>query len=471
MAADTDEDVDQVEWVSYSSAGYGTAEDGLWEDVTPVETDSEEIDWYDENPIDGESMIEWDAPPCPAPLGIAYLVRIGCCDFCLHRLGGRRTDAIGAQGGSTLRKEAERRDPELANQELSIECPTCENLLDDVDNVSTIVSSACDGIQFSTMQVGVHIPKDLMEEEDRIRSRYGAPGSKPLKAAFVEEVQSSISSRVEGVEFVRERPDLMVLIDTLTLRVDVDVRPVFLYGRYRKLSRGIPQTRWPCRACRGRDGGCESCESTGLQYPDSVQDLIGKPIAEQMDALDTAFHGMGREDIDVRCLGQGRPFVLEVKSPKRRTPQFESLLKLIDSNAKGRVEIDSLRLSDRKEVARIKQTRSEKSYTVRFKTESIENPDKISEDILALAGTTIEQQTPKRVSHRRADRNRLRKVVSVDRVDIEGDEIEMTLRCEAGTYIKELVHSDEGRTIPSVTSIIGAPCEVIWLDVEDVHAD
>ena len=99
------------------------------------------------------------------------------------------------------------------------------------------------------------------------------------------------------------------------------------------------------------------------------------------------------------------------------------------------------------------------------------DPDKISKDIFALAGTKIEQQTPKRVSHRRADKNRVRKVVSVDRVDIQGDEVEMTLRCEAGTYIKELVHSDEGRTVPSVTSIIGAPCEVIWLDVEDVHAD
>jgi tRNA pseudouridine synthase 10 len=471
MAMDPDEDDEQVEWVSYSSAGYGSAEEGLWEDVVPTDSPSEEIDWYDENPIEGESIIEWDAPPCPAPLGIAYLARIGCCDFCLHRLGGRRTDSTGAEGGAALRKEAEKRDPELANLESSIECPTCENLLDDVGNVSKIISSACDGIQFSTMQVGVHIPKDLIEEEDRIRSRYGAPGSKPLKAAFVEEVQTSTSEKVEGIEFVRERPDLMVLIDTLTLRVDVDVRPVFLYGRYRKLSREIPQTRWPCRACRGRDGGCESCESTGLQYPDSVQDLIGKPIAEQMDALDTAFHGMGREDIDVRCLGQGRPFVLEVKSPKKRTPQFDSLLKLVESNAKGRVEIDSLRLSDRKEVARIKQTRSEKSYTIRFKPESIEDPEKISEDIFALAGTMIEQQTPKRVSHRRADRNRVRQVVSVDRVDIVGDEIEMTLRCEAGTYIKELVHSDEGRTIPSVTSIIGAPCEVIWLDVEDVHAD
>ena len=123
MAMDPDEDDDQVEWVSYSSAGYGSAEEGLWEDVVPADSPSEEIDWYDENPIEGESMIEWDAPPCPAPLGIAYLARIGCCDFCLHRLGGRRTDATGAEGGAALRKEAERRDPELAHQESSIECP------------------------------------------------------------------------------------------------------------------------------------------------------------------------------------------------------------------------------------------------------------------------------------------------------------------------------------------------------------
>ena len=28
----------------------------------------------------------------------------------------------------------------------------------------------------------------------------------------------------------------MVLVDGLTLRVDVDVRPIFLHGRYRKVS-------------------------------------------------------------------------------------------------------------------------------------------------------------------------------------------------------------------------------------------
>ena len=47
----------------------------------------------------------------------------------------------------------------------------------------------------------------------------------------------------------------------------------------------------------------------------------------------------------------------------------------------------------------------------------------------------------------------------------------MTLRCEAGTYIKELVHSDEGRTVPSVSGVLDRGCEVIWLDVEEIHAD
>ena len=51
------------------------------------------------------------------------------------------------------------------------------------------------------------------------------------------------------------------------------------------------------------------------------------------------------------------------------------------------------------------------------------------------------------------------------------DEIELTLRCVAGTYVKELVHSDEGRTKPSVQGVLDADCEVIWLDVLEIHDD
>ena len=54
--------------------------------------------------------------------------------------------------------------------------------------------------------------------------------------------------------------------------------------------------------------------------------------------------------------------------------------------------------------------------------------------------------------------------------DKNWSEIEITMRSEAGTYIKELVHSDEGRTTPSVQSVLGTDCEVIWLDVLEIHS-
>ena len=96
--------------------------------------------------------------------------------------------------------------------------------------------------------------------------------------------------------------------------------------------------------------------------------------------------------------------------------------------------------------------------------------------ILSLQGTKLAQRTPDRVAHRRADLIRRREVVTVHEPLIEvmtdgSTEVEFTLRCESGTYVKETIHGDNGRTQPSVASLLKAKCEVIWLDVGDIHAD
>ena len=462
---------EEEEWQLYSSAGYASADDP-WDDLVAINEDADEEEWFDGDDFEtGGQTVDWDSPPCPAPLGIVHMIRIGTCNHCLHRVAGRRTEETGAEAGATLRKEAFARDKELESSEIPELCPLCENLFEDVENIVERIVEQTGELDHGTIQIGVHVPKDLIQEEDRIRTRHGAPGARPLKASFTESIQMGIRQRMDGVEFVKERPDLMILIDCLTLRVDVDIRPVFIYGRYRKLERGIPQTRWPCRACRGRDGGCESCEGSGLQYLDSVQDLIGEAFRLALRADNTSFHGMGREDIDVRCLGRGRPFVLEVKHPKVRRTDLEEIEKAVNSNAAGKVEISELRWTNRSEVSRIKETRAEKSYTIRFTIEDPPEDSSIIESISSLSGVTLEQQTPKRVSHRRADKNRKRKITSVDNIVIDGTEIQFSVRCEAGTYVKELVHSDEGRTVPSVAGVLERECQVTWLDVEDIHAD
>lgn len=461
---------EEDEWQLYASADYASSELGLEEDESKEEK-SDEI-WFDGDDFDFEgSTVNWDSPPCPAPLGIAHVIKIGVCDHCLSRISGFHSRAVGSDSGASIREEAYLRDRELQSKIIQDYCPLCENLFDDIENIVDRVLETLSDTEFSTMQFGIHLPKDLLQEEDRIRTKYGAPGSYHLKGAIVESIHESIREQDREVEFVKEKPDVMVLVDGLTLRVDVDVRPIFLYGRYRKIERGIPQTRWPCRSCRGRAVGCESCEGTGLQYVDSVQDLIGEPIRGALIAEDTSFHGMGREDIDVRCLGSGRPFVLEVKRPVKRNLPVEDLVELVRSSASGKVEVDELSWCTRKKVNEVKQSRSEKTYTIRFKAEGIDDHEKAEASILSLSGQVLNQETPKRVSHRRAAKTRRRKITSIDNVLFEDDEIEITLRCEAGTYVKELVHSDEGRTTPSVQAVLGKECEVVWLDVLEIHAD
>ena len=463
------DDIDDDSWALYADAGYGVSEVESDERVESETTENEE--WFDGDDFEFEgTTINWDAPPCPAPLGIEHIIRIGCCDFCVQRLAGRRTVAKGEEGGKEIRKEAFQNNPDLESSLKNELCPMCEDLFDDVDNIVKRIISKIGEVEHTTIQLGLHLPKDLVEEEENIRSRHGSPGSPPLKPSFVKEIQEKLSLQVNDISFVKERPDLMILVDGLTLNVEVDIRPVFVYGRYRKLVRELPQTRWPCRACRGREGGCESCNNTGLQYLESVQDLIGEPIRIALLAEDTSFHGMGREDIDVRCLGQGRPFVIEIKKPGTRIINLEEIQDIVNENAKGKVEINSLRWSNRSEVVKVKESRSEKSYTIRFRVDEIPDQETVIEAISSLSGVELAQETPQRVSHRRAAKVRKRKVIQLSDIVIEDDEVQFFVRCEAGTYVKELVHSDEGRTVPSVSSVLGdKECTVIWLDVEEIH--
>nr|AIE96214.1 major facilitator permease superfamily protein (PUS10) [uncultured marine group II/III euryarchaeote AD1000_74_G12] len=468
MDPDSEEDDD---WTKYADTGYTSSYDP-WADMVPA-TELEEEEFDDEfDEFDDTHSTPRDIPRCPAPSGIEHAIRIGTCNHCLGRVAGVRIAGDPLQlVGERVREQALERDPDLkADDEIDC-CPFCEDLFLELDLIATRIMSAVDGAEFSKIQLGIHFSKDHVAAEEVLRSTLAATGSRPLKASLSDAIQSTVAERLPGINWVKERPEVMLLFDTLTLGVNADLRALFLYGRYRKHERGIPQTRWPCRACRGRDGGCESCNGTGQQYPHSIQSLVCEPLIESSGASSDSFHGMGREDIDVRCLGDGRPFVAELKSPLRRTLDLEKLTKNINKAAENQIEIHGLRLSNRAEVSRIKETKAEKSYTICFTSDHGLTDDEIHTRIQSLSGQMLEQQTPQRVAHRRADKVRQRKVISIENILIADQEIQFDVRCESGTYVKELVHSDEGRTIPSVAALLEADCKVVWLDVKDIHAD
>ena len=358
----------EEDWMKYANSGFGQTNYSLWDEVVEEEEEEEE----EEELQDFDLTVQLDShmeeiPRAPDPAGLKHLVRIGCCNSCLGRLGGKkRYDQSIIQSGEEIRANVVKGNSHLSNirDEIPL-CPFCENLFEEVDLLTDIIYDSISPYQFKRLQLGARFPKSQIEDEDSQRKRFGAAGSDGLKTGLVAEIAKRLNQRLEGVILVNDKPEILALIDVLTLSVDLDVRAHYMYGRYRKLERGIPQTRWPCRACKGR--GCERCDMTGLQYAKSVQDLIGNPLLSIFGSEEHAFHGMGREDIDVRCMGRGRPFVIEMKEPKIRSVDVVEAMKTINEAAGGSIEITGLRDSNRSEVVRVKDTPAEKSYTIRFR--------------------------------------------------------------------------------------------------------
>jgi tRNA pseudouridine synthase 10 len=242
-------------------------------------------------------------------------------------------------------------------------------------------------------------------------------------------------------------------------RVELQVNSLLIYGQYNKYSREIPQTEWHCRKCRG--SGCEECDWTGKQYPKSVQEEIQAPFMRESKAVEAKFHGGGREDVDAKCLGK-REFVLELIEPLNRDLDLKELQEEVNEST-DKVEIFNLEYTHKDKPEEIKEKHADKEYRVKVETED-EISEKDLENMEEVVGE-IEQETPERVEHRRAEKTRKREVYEVDWEKTGEKEFVLTVKAEAGTYIKELIHGDEGRTQPNISELIGTPAECTQLDV------
>ncbi len=216
------------------------------------------------------------------------------------------------------------------------QCWVCLDQFKKLDRWADEAVQALGSLEYSTFLVGTKVSGVLSENEELLWAETGTAYAEQLKSELNREVGKLIAEKVhKEVDF--ENPDITITLDLAKNKLELQVRSVYILGRYLKMVRGIPQTRWPCRKCKGK--GCESCNFTGKQYQESVDELIKGPVVEAFQAVDTTFHGSGREDIDALMLGSGRPFVVEVKSPKKRRADLDELMRNINEKAAGKVEV------------------------------------------------------------------------------------------------------------------------------------
>jgi tRNA pseudouridine synthase 10 len=311
-----------------------------------------------------------------------------------------------------------------------------------------IEKAARESLEFRTFCLGLHL-----EDEGLLRSGW----LEAVSSAVKRRAGTALCAEWPGREVDLLAPEAMIIFDPEGRTLEVRLKSIYLYGRYRKLVRGLPQTRWHCSACHGR--GCSRCKGKGREKEGSVEEALGEPVARAFRTSSVPLlHGMGREDADVLMLGSGRPFVLEVLQPRQRT------VDLVPISVSGAVELASpLRFVDGEAVSRLKALDPPKAYRALCRAESEIDPARVA--TLAASLGEIKQRTPGRVKKSRADLVRTRRVLGLSARLVGPRELELEVRTESGTYVKELVSGDEGRTSPSVASLLGCEISVTELTV------
>ncbi|MDZ7746822.1 MAG: tRNA pseudouridine(54/55) synthase Pus10 [Halobacteriales archaeon] len=399
------------------------------------------------------------------------------CDACLGRPFADRSFGLGNdERGRALRTTLALDADEPYESPDIDDCWVCEGLCARFDEYADRAVEALDGIDFFTYQVGTRVPPLVEENGELLREDAGLDpdAGELLKSEFNREVGKRVGQQT-GKEVGFERPDVQLLIDLDTDEIEVTINSVAVYGRYRKVERDVPQTEWPCSNC-GESGQlhggrpCPECDGTGYRYRTSVEQEVAPPLVTALRGDEGVFHGAGREDVDALMLGEGRPFVLEVKHPHRRDVDLATIEDEINKSSDA-VKVDDLRFATHEMTARVKEHDASKTYRAEVEFDAPVDENALANALATLQGATVEQRTPHRVDHRRADLVREREVYDIDGDLTDDTHATIDVHGAGGLYIKELISSDEGRTEPSLAGLLDTGATVTALDVLAVEGE
>jgi len=359
---------------------------------------------------------------------------------------------------------------ELSNMDLDRICHLCHGIFDDLQKFIEKGKEISLDYEFKNFLVGASPKSSIINEEDKFKAEFSLLESESFKSHFNREVGKALSEQL-NIPSEFKNPDITFIYDISfdTFKINPIIKSLFISGRYNKLIRGIPQTRWPCGSCKGK--GCEACNFTGKQYQTSVEEHISPEFINASKASDSKFHGAGREDIDVRMLGTGRPFIIELKKPKIRSINLDAIETEVNQSNIDRVQIRDLNYSSKKEVIDIKaqSENTKKTYKALAEVEGNIELDQFKDILIILKegfeNLKVHQRTPNRVSHRRADKIRDKFIYSIEGKYLNPNQFEFMIETQGGTYIKELIHGDEGRTNPSFVDFFKLPIICKELDV------
>ena len=231
--------------------------------------------------------------------------------------------------------------------------------------------------------------------------------------------------------------------------------PLYIKGNYNKFSREIGQSPWEIN-------GERVCVS-------SVEEEIKKIVIEKFEAEDLKFNAGGREDRDVRMLGGGRPFMLEIINPKKNMGKSVKKIEEDINKNSAFIKVNNLEKCEKEYTEFIKKAEVNKMkiYSCFVWVQKKLNDEDINK-LNSIKNLELNQKTPIRVLHRRSLMDRKKIIYELKAEKVSDHFMILDVISSAGTYIKEFVHSDLMRTEPSIKSLLNCDTDILQLDVRDL---
>ena len=373
-------------------------------------------------------------------LSKSILKEYDLCDNCLGRFFISSTNlSSGKILGNKIRKSV--------NSRVVTKCYICKNLFSNMIHYTKMIHDVSIEYEFSTFVVGAILKQSIIERDDKLRSKFHLRGVDGIKTAVTKEL---------GIKFARKTktridhlsPDITFTINFRSGRCNVKSRSIFLYGRYSKGKRGLPQKEESCQDCKGK--GCIFCNNHGIVSFDSIEGKIAQFLYEKFETDQVKFTWIGGEDRASLVVGNGRPFFVKLLSPKKRN------IRLAKKSHLGEIMILGLRKIDHIPDGSI-HFKSKVKLLVATKNKISSKKLKKLKKLVAIP---IEITDSNNKQHEKTIHRLNYKKNSSQSFTIE-------IEADGGIPVKRFV--DGSKIIPSISNLLGTQCYCKKFDINQIY--
>ena len=362
------------------------------------------------------------------------------CDNCLGRFFINSTHlSSGKRLGNKIRNST--------NSRAVTKCYICKNLFSNAVLYVKMMQNASMRYEFSTFTVGAILKQSIIERDDKLRSKFHLHGVDGIKTAVTRELGKKFARKTR-TRIDHLLPDIIFTINFRTEQCDVKTKPIFLYGRYIKNKRGLPQKEESCQDCKGK--GCIFCNNHGIVSFDSVEGKISKFLYEKFETDQVKFTWIGGEDKTSLVMGNGRPFFAKLLSPKKRNVRLAKKYNLDEIMIHALRKIDHIPNGSIRFKSKIKMLVLAKNGIPSNKLKRLKQ----------LVTIPIEITDSNNKQHKRAIHKLKYKKNSLQSFTVE-------IEADGGIPIKRFV--DGFNIIPNISSILGIQCSCEKFDINQIY--